>query len=321
MKSFFVLAMAHLATASCLKLENLVNFGDSFSDEGRLNYLTINNGSLPPVGTLIPEINETTTSGGYKWTRFAARKAGFKSFNYAVGGATCSNKIVERNYILTNQPFPAVLDDQIPTFKADLEFDELYGNRTSDNTAYVVFIGGNDLTANGFLTDSNAPGTNITSYINSYNFPELGGRGDNQAWPNKTAYNMTDYQYKLMEYSTSAGTMLKYGAPVELLLEKRWPGATFSIFDIHSLMMDIFAKPTDYLEAPANTTDHYRQCPLNEWENCPVRDEPLNSFFWYDELHVSARIEEVVADEFLKVVADDSKYGKMYKSRSRKYQT
>ncbi|UPK91201.1 hypothetical protein LCI18_002136 [Fusarium solani-melongenae] len=344
MKSVLVFAsMVHLAASSCLNLKNLVNFGDSFSDENRLNYIYEHQG-LPPAGTILPENSNTTTSGGYKWPRMVARKTGAKSFNYAVGGATCSNKIVEREFVLTpGKPFPSVLDEQVPAFKADLEFDELYGNRTADNTAYAVLIGGNDLIANGFLTDSNARGTNITSYIScvwdvfdalyetggrhfiaitppaaelspAYLIPEDGGRLDNPAWLNKTAYNMTDYNYKLMEYLTSAKTMLQYGVPFQLIVEKRWPGATFSFFDLHGLMTDMLKTPEKYIDAPVNITGHYRHCDIGEFLNCPAEKEARESFFWFDELHVSERVEEKVADEFIKLLAQESEYGKTYRS-------
>ncbi|KAJ4328555.1 hypothetical protein N0V84_000914 [Fusarium piperis] len=285
--------MAHFAASSCFKLQNLVNFGDSFSDENRLNYIYEHQG-LPPAGTILPKNGNTTTSGGYKWPRMVARKTGAKSFNYAVGGATCSNKIVEREFVLTpGKPFPSVLDEQVPAFKADLEFDELYGNRTAENTAYAVLIGGNDLTANGFLTDSNARGTNITSFINCvWNvfdaLYETGGPCP--AWFNKTAYNMTDYNYKLMEYLTSAKKMLQYGVPFQLIVEKRWPGATFSFFDLHGLLNDLLKAPEEYLDAPANITGHYRHCAIGEFLDCPVEKESRETFFWFDELHVSERV-------------------------------
>lgn len=36
---------------------NLVVFGDSFSDESRLTYFFAHNYSLPPAGTVMPEVS------------------------------------------------------------------------------------------------------------------------------------------------------------------------------------------------------------------------------------------------------------------------
>ena len=73
----FILTMAAAATASCLRFQNLVSFGDSLTDEGRLNYMFVN-GGLPPVGELLPPSN-STASGGKSWPRFVAQNAGIKS--------------------------------------------------------------------------------------------------------------------------------------------------------------------------------------------------------------------------------------------------
>ena len=102
-----------------------------------------------------------------------------------MSGATCSNEIVARYVASLNRTFPAVLEDQLPSFVADVQFETLYTNRTADNTVYALWIGTNDLGYGAFLTDSQAPGvsescsqggtstwlgtdvvqTNITSYI------------------------------------------------------------------------------------------------------------------------------------------------------------
>ncbi|KAI8680729.1 hypothetical protein NCS56_00478800 [Fusarium sp. Ph1] len=306
--------MAHLAASSCLNLQNLVNFGDSFSDENRLNYIYEHQG-LPPAGTILPENGNTTTSGGYKWPRMVARKTGAKSFNYAVGGATCSKKIVERQFVLTpGKPFPSVLDEQVPAFKADLEFDELHGKRTADNTAYAlrldVFDALYETGGRHFIAITPPAAEHSPAYL----IPEDGGRLDNPAWLNKTAYNMTDYNYKLMEYLTSAKAMLQYGVPFQLIVEKRWPGSTFSFFDLHGLMTHMLKTPEEYIDAPANITGHYRHCEIGEFLDCPVEKEARESFFWFDELHVSERVEEKVAEEFIKLLAQESKYGKTYRS-------
>ncbi|TQN69565.1 Acetylesterase [Colletotrichum shisoi] len=339
-----IATLASVAAASqcgLKKLENLVTFGDSYTDEGRLGYFINNNGSAPPPGTLLPPSN-STASGGYAWGRFVANSTGANYYNYAVSGATCSSEIISRDFAAIRQPFPSVLEYEIPAYRADAAFEALYPNRAANNTVYALWIGTNDLGYGAFLTDSNTAGTTLSSYVDCvwevfdnvystggrhfvllniapleqsplYAATELGGMGDSQFWPNKTEYNTTEYQYKMLEYSTSVNTMFDYGAPFHLLVKRRWPGASFSVFDVHSLLGDIHAEPSKYLSSPANVTGVYRACdPVTRV--CVDSSEAKSSFLWYDELHPSERAEEIVAQHFIDVVYGNSTYGTTYAS-------
>jgi len=141
----------------------LVTFGDSYTDNGRLSYYIKNKGKAPPAGELHAE-SLTTASGGLTWPQFVAKDADAKLLDYAVSGATCSNKIVERDASFIGRSFPAILDDEIPSFVADAAFKSL-SPRTPENTIYAVWIGTNDLGAGAFLTDSQAPGATITDFV------------------------------------------------------------------------------------------------------------------------------------------------------------
>lgn len=346
MLPLLVAALASVATASqcgLKKFENLVAFGDSYTDEGRLSYFINNNGTAPPAGTLLPPSN-STASGGYAWGRIAANSTGANYYGYAVSGATCSNKIISRDFAAIKQPFPSVLDYEIPAYKADTAFETLYPNRKADNTVYALWIGTNDLGYGAFLTDTNAAGTTISSYVDCIwevfdNVYETGGRhfvllniapleqsplyaatgpgksgfGDSQFWTNKTAYNTTETEFKMLEYSTNVNTMFDYGAPFHLLVKKRWPGASFSIFDVHSLLRDVHADPSSYLSSPANVTAPYRTCDAVT-RACVDSSEAKSSFLWYDELHPSERADEIIAQNFIDVVYGNSTYGTTYTS-------
>ncbi|KAF6813727.1 acetyl esterase [Colletotrichum sojae] len=335
-------ALASVAAASqcgLRKLENLVTFGDSYTDEGRLGYFINNDGQAPPPGTLLPESN-STASGGYAWGRFVAKSTGAKYYNYAVSGATCSNKIISRDFAAIGQPFPSVLDYEVPAYKADTAFEALYPNRLANNTVYALWIGTNDLGYGAFLSDSQAPGATISTYVDCiwevfdnvyetggrhfvllnvspleqsplYRATERGGFADSQFWTNKTAYNTTEYEYKMLEYTTNVNTMFDYGAPFQLLVKKRWPGASFSVFDVHNLLRDMHAEPEEYLAAPANVIGVYRVCdPVTR--ACIDSSESKASFLWYDELHPSERASEIVAEHFVDVVLGNSTYGTTY---------
>lgn len=144
--------------------QNLVTFGDSYTDNGRLAYYINNNGTPPPAGTLQQQSNVTAT-GGYAWGQLVEQSAGVAYFDYAISGATCSNKIISRYFPTIRKPFPSVVDDELPSFLADVEAKTLYLNRTAENTVYALWIGTNDLGPNGFLTDSQAPGVSHLSCI------------------------------------------------------------------------------------------------------------------------------------------------------------
>lgn len=341
------------------QMKNLVTFGDSYTDESRLGYF-MNHGHGPPPGELTPESNQTS-GGGYSWGRVAANNTGAKYYDYAVAGAMCANNITSHYFDLIKSLMPSILDYEIPTFEADLAFPKLYPDRHPDNTVYAVWIGTNDLGVDGFLTDRNVAGTSIPTFVDCiwntfdriyktggrrfvllntaplekspmYASPANGGTGDNQYWQNKTQYNMTEAQYKIFEYTSSVNALIEQGIPFQVLVKKQWPGVTFSLFDVHSLILDIRAAPEHYLTAPFNVTWPYRSC--NPSTGCQQSSLPLSNFLWYvesrcslphirctnettfryDEVHPSARVDEIIADEFLQVINGSSKYGKTYRS-------
>ncbi|ROW04461.1 hypothetical protein VMCG_05000 [Cytospora schulzeri] len=334
--------LAATTGASCISksFENLVTFGDSYTDDGRLIYYADNGGNPPPPGTLQQPIN-ATASGGYAWGQFIQQYTGAAYFDYAVAGATCSNGYISRYLAAIGKPFPSVVDDQLPSFVADVQVQALYQNRTAENTVYALWIGTNDLGFGAFLTDSQAPGTNITTYIDcvwsvfdtiystggrrfvllnnaplqlspTYAAQYKGGAGDNSFWPNKTLYNETEYEYKMLEYTQVANRLFDYGVAFELLVKARWPGATFDILDVNSLLTDIYKNPSAYLDAPANVTGAFHCCSLVNSSECFNQPASLDTFLWYDELHPSNKTDSIIAREFIGAVAGNSSYGTHY---------
>lgn len=64
------------------RVKNLIVFGDSYTDEGRLSYFINHGGDAPPVGVAIPTSN-TTAGGSYSWPYYASKKLGATTYNYA----------------------------------------------------------------------------------------------------------------------------------------------------------------------------------------------------------------------------------------------
>ncbi|KAH8648463.1 hypothetical protein BX600DRAFT_389294 [Xylariales sp. PMI_506] len=324
------------------KVENVISFGDSYTDEGRLAAYGAGNGSTPAPGTNTAGSN-VTASGGYSWGHFATQILGAKYYDYAISGAFCSNEIFSRYLASIYRTFPSVIDDEIPSFLQDVAYvnqstgtNTFYTNREADNTVYALWIGTNDLGIDAFLTDSQHDGLTITDFIGCiwqvfdaiygaggrrfvlfkeaplehsplYAAPQNGGVLDDKYWTNKTSYNMTDYEQKMKEYTTNVNTIFDYGVPFELKIKARWPGAEFAVFDVHQLILDIRSNPAQYLDAPANATGYYLHCAV-DGSNCTPSEYPLTSFLWYDELHPSEKTDEIIGQEFAKAVTGNSAY-------------
>lgn len=280
-------------------MDNLVMFGDSYTDESRLAYF-FQHSAPPPLGQMTPESNQTS-GGGKVWGRVVADKTGARLYDYAVGGAMCSDNITSHWMEQIHGPFPSVLDYEVPTFEADLAYKDLYPDRTSSNTVYTLWIGTNDLGIDGFLGDKNVRGTSLPDYVDCtwttfdriyktggrrfvllnnaplelspmYAAPENGGTGNNGYWPDKVNYNMTEYQYKMYEYTMATNRLFKDGMALNFLLKNRWPGASLAYFDVHQLIKDIHANPKDYLTAPYEVTKAYTDAGSGF---------PLSGFLWY----------------------------------------
>ncbi|MCJ1308047.1 hypothetical protein MMC25_001697 [Agyrium rufum] len=334
------------------RFNSLVTFGDSYTDENRLGYFTTHNGSAPPVGTILPEsfstpgggrtwaryvIQYTGSTVNGLWTPL------MQLYDYAVSGAVCSNEITPRILSSINENFPSVVDYEIPAFMADMKANRTNTTTptftpalTATNAVYVMWIGTNDLGVDCFETDSQVPGTTISDYIDCvYSaFDSLyaaGGRyfvlnnvlplyltslygndtGPDHYWPDKPD-NHTELSLKMKEYVTSVNTIWKYRTPYEVTLANRYPGANFALFDVYSLVLDIYNNPTAYLNgsAPANVTGFNEHCALNgsACTNLPSKD----SFLWYDELHPSEQTDRIIASNFVDLLNGNSSYATYY---------
>ncbi|RDW79502.1 carbohydrate esterase family 16 protein [Coleophoma cylindrospora] len=214
----------------------------------------------------------------------------------------------------------------------------LYTDRQPENTVYSMWIGTNDLGVDAFLTDSTLNMTTIPDYVDCifdrfdsiyssggkyfvlmntaplqlsplYGMPGEGGVATSNYWTNKASRpvlehpsNTSEISGKMKEYTQLVNTIFDYRVPFELQIAKRYPGAKIAIFDINSLMTDMYNNPTEYFTAPANVTGAYTDC---GGSSCPYS---LDHFLWYDELHPSQRSDEIIAIEFAKVVDGSSTY-------------
>lgn len=167
-----------------------------------------------------------------------------------------------------NGDFPAVEQYEIPAFIADSAVVEADGskfvNAPQDETVYALFIGTNDLGVGAFLTDSQVNGTTLVNYTDCvfdslerlydqgaryftllnvvplnlaplYALPEDGGVGDNQYWMQKPA-DLTSISKRMQEEVVTVNAIYKYQLPYELYGLRKFSGAHFALFDVHSLV-------------------------------------------------------------------------------------
>ncbi|KAK7509276.1 GDSL lipase/acylhydrolase family protein [Phyllosticta citricarpa] len=309
--------------------KSLVSFGNSYTDEGRLKYLEEHDGQVPPVGWIGP-VRSDTYSGGQTWPRYVNYYTGANSYNYAVGGAVCSNKQVTRFYDKIKGPYPDVEGYEIPAFIADKNFkDPGTGAPVLDippeETVYSMWIGTNDVGANAFLTDSQAPDLTLVDYLQCvYNqFDRLYAEGGRYfvlmnliplqlsplyAPPNKggigKSQNMTESSYRMKEQVNLLNNNAKFQTPYESLLARRYPGARWALFDMYSLITDIYVNPAAYLNgtAPLNVDSYITA-------NMTMLPSDRDSYLWYDSLHPSEQTDRIIAREFVGVVRGGSKWG------------
>lgn len=134
-------------------------------------------------------------------------------------------------------------------------------------TVYSIFVGTNDLGNYAFLTDEQAPGTGIASYVEcvfdavhsiydhggryfvlqnvpplqltpQYGLPSKGGLANTRNWPDKPS-NITEVSYKMYEYVTLVNRIFKYETPYLTEIAGRFPDAHIAVMDINGLVSQI----------------------------------------------------------------------------------
>ncbi|RAH76820.1 hypothetical protein BO86DRAFT_451402 [Aspergillus japonicus CBS 114.51] len=144
-----------------------------------------------------------------------------------------------------------------------------------------------------------------------YATPDNGGVGPNNYWKDKPA-NLTEISGRMEGQVVLVNEAFRYRTPVEVLVKKRWPGVQVAVMDVYSLISEIYYNPTQYLNgtAPANVTGFEYHCNINGTD-C-IRSDSPDSFLWFDQLHPSARTDQIIAEEFIKVVSGKSRFAEYW---------
>ncbi|KAF5356378.1 hypothetical protein D9758_009473 [Tetrapyrgos nigripes] len=284
------------------QIKNLVTFGDSYTDAG------------------VPADNGTA------WPTYAAGYANVSLFPFAKSGATCSNNI-------TFRPFPSLFESQLPDFFAEKKNGTL-PKLEGKETLYTLWIGTNDVGANGLLTGHGAiledgervsVVDTVTCAVNWVKtLYDSGARNflfqnmiPLQHTPLYSADSYINHYWTLerntTQWTVSMAELVISGNKIaQLLLKALAPslsGAHVGLFDSYGLLKDMIANPSMYLNgtAPLNVTIPLKSCvyQLNESTSdtgvCTVaQGTDRDSYLWYDELHPSEQADRMVAKEIAK---------------------
>ncbi|KAF2164626.1 carbohydrate esterase family 16 protein [Zasmidium cellare ATCC 36951] len=324
------------------EFQDLVTFGDSYTDDSRLSYVFSHNGQYPPVGYPNP-INLHASDGGRVWPRYVQQYTNVNVHNYAVAGAVCSNKITPKSLGNPNVLIPSVAEYQVPTFLAELNYRLPNGTKFTSidlpNTLFALWIGTNDLGPDAFITDSQLPGKTLVDYTEcvfdqirrlyahgarrfvllnvapldlapQYALPDKGGLSETQYWHNKPA-NLTAVSFAMQKQVVSVNAVFRYEAES---VARELEGSKVTLLDVHSLLTDIYNHPSQYLNgtAPLNVTTYINQCSSNG--TCTPRASP-DSYMWWDEVHPSEQVERIVAREFVDAVRGWSRWASWHFSK------
>ncbi|QRV79368.1 carbohydrate esterase family 16 protein [Ceratobasidium sp. AG-Ba] len=315
--------LALVSSCSAFSLKNLVTFGDSYTD------------------------NTMNGDAGFRWPDLVSMRSNgsVTVYDFAHSGATCSNRLTPRIY-------KPVLEAQIPEYTTNVTTKMVANQKTtyikskngtyvplaSKDTMYSIWIGTNDVGIGALLTDPLKDVSIVNTTECVFDWVE---QLYNQGARNFLIQNMTPMW--LLPMYTPAGFETKYwwgiprnntewslfiaelvrsGNELQALRTKyiapgRFPGARFGIFDSFRLFKDIYEKPQDYLVGPTyNVTGVIQTCrypPGNSTLVCEAEPYAVrNSYMWWNELHPSERVHDIVAQNVIKALKGQGPFVQWY---------
>lgn len=167
-----------------------------------------------------------------------------------------------------------IKQDQVPAFLSDNQYTNKSTGKSAlinpaAETVYAIWIGTNDLAYDGFLTDVQPKGMSLTYYTDcvytqidrlhaagarkfvlmnvvpleltpEFATPQNGGLPAGEYWTWKSEYdvNITQSSEKIREYATMVNAVFQYQTPYSVQIAHRYPGSSFAIYDLHSLVRE-----------------------------------------------------------------------------------
>lgn len=288
--------LAQCATSSTTTYDSIVVFGDSFSDNGNGSY-KLTNGTWPSN----PAYYDGRFSDGQVWCEVVASNLSIPLYDYAYGGATTSNALVQ-GFTGPNSTVPVPgIAEQVSTFLSSNDNDPDF-NLT--NNLVVVFGGFNDIFFNPNLTAAEIAGAlngSITALINA------GARHlltlnyyDASLIPYDSFADVAGKE-QLAEFSTAYGEQLSLiSQDCNQDLAGPCGGATITYVNLVPVFRHFYyyGEPSSY---GFDQFGAYGSCLVGAYSEtpnttlCPDADVMV---FW-DEYHPSKRTHKIIADSVL----------------------
>ncbi|KAJ6562881.1 GDSL lipase/esterase [Mycena vulgaris] len=310
----------------------VVLFGDSYTDQSRQH--SIQNGMFP--GKDYQEVfppADTAADGGVQWPWYLGLYGNYTIWNYAVGGAVCSNALTPPF------GFPDVIGGQTDWFILDHVSNNGTKHQKLDmdpsEFVVVIFIGTNDIGVHSFVTDDESSQVSLVDVagcqlqairnlyalgarrfiVNSLTPLQLTRLYSNSSVPTiyfPAPHDGVAWNKRMLNFVHTVNALIRSGVAA---LNQEWRGsATVDIFDTYSLFEDMYNEPTKWFNGsiPANSTGHCHQCPdPDDFRQCGVGDCTLDqrdSYMFWDELHPSEQTGRNLAREMWKKLMGASKY-------------
>ncbi|KAM5546282.1 hypothetical protein V8D89_000408 [Ganoderma adspersum] len=319
------------------RITDVVLFGDSYTDQSRSH--SISNGTYP--GKDYQEIYppaDTAADGGFQWPFYLGLYGNYTIWNYAVGGAVCSNDLTPLLGV------PDVASGQQAWFVQDHVAHN--GTRAQrlllDPASFVVvlFIGTNDIGINNFVTNDQREGVSLPDVadcqlnalrglhaLGARNFimnsliplqltALYGGSSAPVIYYPSPPHNGTAWHREMTNLVHSLNRIVRDGVRA---LDAEWRAAgegegSVQWFDTYGLFEEMYDNPARFFNGtiPANVTGHCHQCPdPDDWRQCGIGDctlEERDSYMWWDELHPSEQTGRNLAAEMHRKIEGKSKY-------------
>ncbi|KZP23250.1 carbohydrate esterase family 16 protein [Athelia psychrophila] len=275
-----------------------------------------------------------TADGGVQWPWYLGLYGNFTIWNYAVGGAVCSNSLTPLNGVpdVSSGQKAWFIEDHITdvgTSKQKLHLDP-------EEFTVVMFVGTNDVGINSFVTGSQSANISLSDVANCQlssirNLHALGARnfilnsliplqltglynGSSDPviyWP--IEHNGTAWHIEIFKLVSSLNRILKDGVAA---LNEEWKDGEGKVefFDTYGFFEEVYHHLAKYFNGSItpDVVGHCHQCPVaTDWHFCGIGDctpAERDSYMWWDELHPSEQTGRNLAAEILKKIEGKSKY-------------
>jgi phospholipase/lecithinase/hemolysin len=272
---------SHLINPQQIPFDTIVSFGDSNTDTGNVYNLT--NHTWP----IVPPYFQGRFSNGPVWIE----KLGVSYIeNYAYGGATTDNDLIQGYTASDTKPVPGVRQQIL-----------IYLNETNiakqnfARTLYVIWVGGNDYYFNQTLS----PSTVVASSLNGVkDLLKIGIKHlliVNQSPIQAMAFVQTEeevvyYRERTIYHNNNLSIAIKN-------LDYNHKQVSLYLFDVYSFSLRIIANNSTYL---LNTKD-------NCWNvlngNVTILCSNPESYVYIDQYHFTARMHELIGDGVRQFIA------------------